>query len=83
MRYQMSAREELIEIVNYQNSFVKMGHRINFDSLCSLIATDDALCNSRSKNQKVCVTIVNKYMTEEECQIILEKLISESEDINN
>ncbi len=53
-----------------------MGHRISFDSLCSLIATDDALGNSRSTNQKVCVTIVNKYMPEEECQFILEKLIS-------
>lgn len=77
----MSAREELIDIVNYQNSFVKMGHRINFDSLCSIIATDEALGNSRSTNQKVCVTIVNKYMSEEECQIILEQVISESEEI--
>lgn len=44
-------------------------------------SNDDALGNSRSTNQKVCVTIVNKYMSEEECQIILEQVISESEEI--
>lgn len=51
-----------------------MGHSINFDDLCELIVTEDALSNMRSINQKVSITIVDKYMTEKECKIILESV---------
>lgn len=70
----MNAKEELIEILRFRNNYMVMGHSINFDDLCELIVTEDALSNMRSINQKVSITIVDKYMTEKECKIILESV---------
>lgn len=70
----MNAKEELIEILRFRNNYMVMGHSINFDDLCELIVTEDALSNMRSINQKVSITIVDKYMIEKECKIILESV---------
>lgn len=70
----MNAKEELIDILRFRNSYMVMGHPINFDDLCELIASEDALSNMRSINQKVCITVVNKYMSEKECKDILCKV---------
>ena len=70
----MGAKEELIDILRFRNSYMIMGHPINFDDLCELIVSDEALSNMRSINQKVSITVVNKYMSEKECKVILDKV---------
>lgn len=70
----MKAKEELIEILRFRNSYMVMGHPINFDDLCELIVSEEALSNMRSINQKVSITVVNKYMSEKECKDILDKV---------
>lgn len=70
----MNVKEELIDILRFRNSYMIMGHSINFDDLCELIVSEEALSNMRSINQKVCITVVNKYMSEKECKDILGKV---------
>lgn len=70
----MTPKEELIDILRFNNSYMIMGHPINFDDLCELIVTDKALSNMRSINQKVSITVVDKYMTEKECKVIMDKV---------
>lgn len=70
----MNAKEELIEILRFRNSYMIMGHSINFDDLCELIVSEEALSNMRSINQKVSITVVNKYMSEKECKEILDEV---------
>lgn len=70
----MSAKEELIDILRFRNNYMIMGHPINFDDLCELIVSEESLSNMRNINQKVCITFVNKYITEKECKDILDRV---------
>lgn len=74
MKDKMSSKEELIDVLRFRNNYMIMGHTINFDDLCELIVSEEALSNMRSINQKVSITVVNKYMTEKECKEILDKV---------
>lgn len=70
----MNVKEELIDILRFRNSYMVMGHSINFDYLCESILSEESVSNMRSINQKVCITVVNKYMSEKECKEILDKV---------
>lgn len=74
MKDKMNAKEELIDVLRFRNNYMIMGHPINFDDLCESIVSEEALLNMRNINQKVAITVVNKYMSEKECKEILNKV---------